>query len=76
MFRLNPSSCQAGLSIDPNMFLVEGTSRPVATQAIRSRYYAIGIPRLLELMREAGFANTARLDGAFYQPVLVGRKTA
>ena len=27
---------------------------------------------LLELMRRAGFASVERLDGRFYQPVLVG----
>jgi len=42
---------------------------------LRFAGYAIGITRLLELMQEAGFAHSARLDGAFYQPVLVGTKT-
>ena len=61
---------------DLTMFLVgENLSTgKVATQAMRSRYYAIGIPRLMALMDEAGFEQTARLDGAFYQPVLVGTR--
>jgi hypothetical protein len=31
---------------------------------------------LLTLMREAGFTKTERLDGLFYQPVLVGSREA
>ncbi|HSU16361.1 class I SAM-dependent methyltransferase [Longimicrobium sp.] len=43
-----------------------------ATRVLRSRYYAISTKRLMELMREAGFVEVERLDGAFYQPLLVG----
>jgi hypothetical protein len=39
---------------------------------MRSRYYAIGTDRLLDLMRRAGFSAVERLDDRFYQPVLVG----
>ncbi|HET7460624.1 MAG TPA: class I SAM-dependent methyltransferase [Longimicrobium sp.] len=48
----------------------------VLTHALRSRYYAVTIGRLLELMRAAGFATAERLDGAFYQPLLVATRTA
>jgi SAM-dependent methyltransferase len=44
------------------------------TRVMRSKYYAIGTGRLLELMRRAGFASVERLDGRFYQPVLVGSR--
>jgi SAM-dependent methyltransferase len=40
----------------------------------RTRYYAIGTNRLLDLMRTAGFTDARRLDWDFYQPVLVGTK--
>lgn len=36
----------------------------------------IGTDRLCELMREAGFVDVRRIDGAFYQPVLVGTRAA
>jgi SAM-dependent methyltransferase len=49
----------------------DGGDRPV-THVMRTKYYAIGTGRLLELMRRAGFASVERLDGRFYQPVLVG----
>ena len=47
-----------------------------ATHVMRSKYYAVGTGRLLELMRRAGFASVERLDGRFYQPVLVGSREA
>jgi SAM-dependent methyltransferase len=51
----------------------DGGDRPT-THVMRSKYYAIGTGRLLELMRRAGFASVERLDGRFYQPVLVGNR--
>jgi glycine/sarcosine N-methyltransferase len=42
------------------------------TQLLKSRYYAVSVDRLLELMREAGFVETERRDGVLFQPVLVG----
>jgi SAM-dependent methyltransferase len=44
------------------------------THVMRSKYYAVGTDRLMELMRRAGFASVERLDGKFYQPVLVGSR--
>lgn len=42
------------------------------TQVLKSRYYAITIARLTELMRDAGFLNITRDDAAFFQPILIG----
>ena len=44
------------------------------TRVLRSRYYAVTIPRLLELLAEAGFEDAMRKDGSFFQPVLIGRR--
>jgi hypothetical protein len=41
---------------------------------MRSQYYAVGTDRLMELMRQAGFVQVERIDGRFYQPVLLGRR--
>jgi SAM-dependent methyltransferase len=41
---------------------------------MKTHYYAITTDRLCALMREAGFTAVERLDGAFYQPVLVGTR--
>jgi hypothetical protein len=54
-------------------FVADDGDRP-ATQVMRSKYYSIGTGRLLELMRRADFASVERLDGRFYQPVLVGSR--
>jgi SAM-dependent methyltransferase len=60
---------------DLSMYFIvdDGTDRPT-THVMRSKYYAIGTTRLLELMRQAGFVSVERLDGPFYQPVLVGSR--
>jgi hypothetical protein len=41
-----------------------------------TRYYAVSIPRLLQLMAHAGFVSCRRLDDALYQPILIGRTAA
>ncbi|HEX8906397.1 MAG TPA: hypothetical protein VF771_16225, partial [Longimicrobiaceae bacterium] len=46
-----------------------------STHVMRTRYYAIPVNRLIELMREAGFTRVERLDDAFYQPLIVGTRT-
>jgi SAM-dependent methyltransferase len=46
----------------------------VHIHVMRSRDYAISTERLCELMQAAGFVQVQRLDGCFYQPVLVGSK--
>ncbi len=43
---------------------------------MRSRYYAVGTDKLRELMRQAGFVQVERIDGRFYQPILLGRRSA
>jgi SAM-dependent methyltransferase len=50
------------------------SSSEIVTHVLRTRYNAIGTDRLLSLMCEAGFTTTERLDGRFYQPVLVGSR--
>jgi hypothetical protein len=56
------------------MYFVEGEGGPTCSaQVVRSRYYAVGTGTLSALMEQAGFGNVHRLDGRFYQPVLLGR---
>ena len=62
---------------DVTMYFVEDQGHPrCTTHAMRSKYYAITIPRLMELMTEAGFADVRRLDGRFFQPVVIGTRKA
>jgi SAM-dependent methyltransferase len=67
-----------GEHYDLTFFFVEEnlSTKEVKTHAMRSRYYAISTSNLCNLMREAGFQNVKRVDGAFYQPVLVGTRAA
>jgi len=67
-----------GEHYDLSFFVVEEdlATGNVKTHAMRSRYYAVSVARLCELMRDAGFENVKRLDDAFYQSVLVGTKPA
>jgi SAM-dependent methyltransferase len=62
-----------GAIYDLHMYFVEDRGGPeVTTRVMRSRYYAVSIDRLLELLEEAGFARVRRLDGRFFQPLLIG----
>ena len=58
-----------GQIYDIHMHVVENETVHVA----RTKYYAVSTDRLLELFREAGFATAERIDGRFFQPVLVAR---
>jgi SAM-dependent methyltransferase len=65
-----------GQVYDLAMYFVvdDRTSDELATHVMRTKYNAIGTDHLLALMRRAGFTATERLDGRFYQPVLVGNR--
>jgi SAM-dependent methyltransferase len=61
---------------DLTIFFVEEDmqSKRVQTHALRTRYNAISVGKLCELLSAAGFTHVQRLDGVFYQPVLIGTK--
>jgi SAM-dependent methyltransferase len=67
-----------GERYDLTFFFVEENlaTGQIRTHAMRSKYYAISTSRLCELMQLAGLRNVRRLDGVFYQPVLVGTRAA
>jgi hypothetical protein len=44
------------------------------TEVLRSRYRAITLDRLTQLMAAAGFEAIERRDDVLFQPVLLGRK--
>jgi hypothetical protein len=52
------------------------SSGQLVTHVVRTQYNAVGTDHLLTLMRRVGFAQVERLDGLFYQPVLVGNRLA
>jgi len=67
-----------GDQYDLSMYFVEDDLRTskAKTHVMRSRYYAVSPKSVLALMQEAGFIHVERLDGVFFQPVLVGTRSA
>lgn len=59
-----------------SLYVVEDRGGSDATvQVLRTQYYAVSTDRLIELMDEAGYTGVRRLDGRFFQPLIVGTKT-
>lgn len=66
-----------GLTYDVTMYFVEDRGgAECRTRAFRSTYYAVGIPKLMELISEAGFEDVRRLDDRFFQPIITGTRKA
>jgi SAM-dependent methyltransferase len=66
-----------GSTYDVTMYFVEDRGEPdCRTHVFRSTYYAVGIPKLMNLMMEAGFADVRRVDNRFFQPVIIGTRKA
>jgi hypothetical protein len=64
-----------GPTYDLAMYFVEDRGGPTClTRVMRAQYYAVGTDKLRALLRQAGFVQVERLDGRFYQPVLLGKK--
>jgi SAM-dependent methyltransferase len=60
---------------DLRMYLTcESASGTCDTRVLRTRYYAVSIARLLELMAEAGFVDVQRRDDVLFQPTLIGAR--
>lgn len=60
---------------DLTMYFVEDRGgAECRTRVLRTRYYAVSIDRLMELLRQAGFEAVRRIDGRFFQPLIVGRR--
>ena len=66
----------AGQIYDMSMYFVvdDRGPQPLTTHVMRTQFNAVGTDHLQALMRRAGFTATERLDGCFYQPVLVGNR--
>lgn len=61
---------------DTTFYVVEHRpgGEPVA-YVTRTTYYAVSIATLVQLLERAGFIRVRRIDGAFFQAVVVGRKS-
>lgn len=66
-----------GNTYDFTIYFVEDRGgQQCRTHALRSTYNTIGIPKLMDLMTRAGFKDVRRLDGRFFQPIIIGTRTA
>ena len=60
---------------DVTFVIAEETARgPAELVRTTTRYYAVGIPTLLELMTSVGFSDAHRVDGEYFQPLVVARR--
>ncbi len=67
----------AGDCYDLRMYLTsESAEGRCETQVMVSRYYAVTVARLVELMHEAGFVEVQRHDDVLFQPVLLARRAS
>lgn len=64
-----------GDQYDLRMYLTSESPEGIcSTQVLLSRYYAVTIDRLLELLKQAGFVDRRRIDSVLFQPVLLARR--
>lgn len=64
-----------GSVYDLSMYFVEDSgASECTTRVMRSRYYAVPVARLVEVMIDAGFQAVRRIDNRFFQPLIVGFK--
>lgn len=62
---------------DVSLYFVEDRGEEECmTRVMRSKYYAVGIKKLMALLEEAGFSDVKRADGNFFQPIIIGTKKA
>jgi hypothetical protein len=57
------------------MYFVEDTGdAECTTHVMRTQYYAVDTDTLLTLMERAGYVDVQRLDGVYFQPLLIGTR--
>lgn len=63
-----------GDQYDLDFYFVFDDGQTAKTRVFRTRYYAIPIARIIDLAAEAGFVEVERVNGAFFQPLIIGRR--
>lgn len=60
---------------DTTFYVIEHPEHADAVvHATRATYYAVSIPVLIQLMKQAQFQKVRRIDGEFFQPIIIGHK--
>jgi hypothetical protein len=63
------------LRYDVAIYFVEDRgSASCTTHVMRTKYYAVGLDKLKNLMAKAGFSQVQQLDDQFFQPVIIGKR--
>jgi len=64
-----------GSHYDMSLYVVT-ESRDTGCHAVvaRTRYYAVSVEHVTSFMQQAGFDQVHRLDGVYFQPILVGTR--
>jgi SAM-dependent methyltransferase len=57
---------------DLHLYIITDRGSTCETQVMRSTYYAVSTDTLIQLMTRAGFSQVRRIDGAFFQPIVLG----
>jgi SAM-dependent methyltransferase len=65
-----------GDQYDLRMYLTSDADGACETRVLTTRYYAVTIERLMQLMAVAGFIDIRRRNDVLFQPVLIGRRPA
>lgn len=61
---------------DQSLYLITDDGEHEAeARVFNTKSYAITIPKVISLMKEAGFAEVKQSESGFYQPVVIGTKT-
>ena len=55
-------------------FIIEREHQEIETKVFRSKYYAVSISKIIELMQMAGFTAVKQIESEFYQPIIIGKK--
>ncbi len=64
-----------GPGYELSLYVVEDRGGSDATaRVMRTKYYAVSVDRLIELMDDAGYSDIRRVDGRFFQPLIIGTK--
>jgi hypothetical protein len=65
-----------GDQYDLRMYLTSEADEGCETRVLTTRYCAVTIERLMQLMAVAGFIDIRRRNDVLFQPVLIGRRPA
>lgn len=65
-----------GALYDLSLYAIDDDGRECHARVARTTYYAITVAEVARLMERAGFVKVRRIDGKFFQPLVVGVRPA